>query len=315
MVFRIFQRYNPMEDFMKTIASLVLTYLLFNPTPGAAQTPTSLPEMLTIPGGTCQMGSRAGDADEKPLHAITLSSFYLARTETTFAQFQAFITATHYTTEAERGDGSFIWDSIGWHKEAGINWRHDERGLLRSKTRGDFGQCPVLHVSWNDAARYCNWLSVQSGLPEVYDFQGDSATVMPAVSGYHLPTEAEWEYAAAEGKLEKAPPYSGSGSLNGLGWYSGNSRHRVHPAALLKANALGLYDLTGNVWEWCQDWYDPHFYEKSSGTKDPAGPTKGRERALRGGSWNNNRAHCRSANRSSRYADFRDGSVGFRVAR
>ncbi len=297
---------------MKTIIPLFLACLSLVLPTGAAQTPL-LPEMLAISAGTFQMGSRAGDADEKPLHTATLSGFYLAKTETTFAQFQAFITATAYRTDAERGDGSFIWDSLGWHNQENVNWRHDERGQLRSG--GDFGRYPVLHVSWNDAAHYCNWLSRQSDLVQAYDFQSDSVLIISAATGYRLPTEAEWEYAAAEGKREKAPPFAGPGSLRGLGWYSGNARHRVHPTASLRANALGLYDLSGNVWEWCQDWYDPRYYAKSSGAIDPAGPPNGQERVLRGGSWNNNPAHCRIANRSSRYGDFRDGSVGFRVAR
>ncbi len=271
-----------------------------------------MPSMLPIPGGTFQMGSRAGDADEKPVHAVTVSTFYLARTETTFARFQAFVAATGYLTDAEQGDGSFIWDSLGWHKQEQVNWRHDERGRLRSLTASDFGSYPVLHVSWYDAAHYCNWLSAQSGLQQVYAFQKDTLIVLFSANGYRLPTEAEWEYAAAAGKLQ---PYAGPGSLHALAWYSGTAHGRVHAVAGKKSNGFGFHDLTGNVWEWCHDRYDPRFYEKSRDTTDPAGPATGQERALRGGAWNNNRAHCRVANRSSRYPDFRDGSVGFRVVR
>ncbi len=268
--------------------------------------------MLPISGGTFQMGSRAGDVDEKPVHAVNLGSFYLARTETTFVQFQAFVESSGYVTDAESGDGSFIWDSLGWHKGEQVNWRYDERGHLRSHIPGNFGLFPVIHVSWYDAVHYCNWLSEQSGLRQVYDFQGDTVTINFSANGYRLPGEAEWEYAAAAGKIQ---PFAGPGSLNTLAWYSGNAGHRVHATALQKANGFGLYDLTGNVWEWCYDWYDARFYEQNHKTPDPSGPLTGRERVLRGGSWNNNRAHCRLANRSSRYPDFRDGSVGFRVAR
>ncbi|MEO6037098.1 MAG: SUMF1/EgtB/PvdO family nonheme iron enzyme, partial [Saprospiraceae bacterium] len=195
------------------------------------------------------------------------------------------------------------------------NWRHDEGGRPRSQSPGAFGTYPVLHVSWNDAARYCNWLSGQANLQAVYNLRQDTVSTNFSANGYRLPTEAEWEYAAAAGKAISTQPFAGLGSLNALAWYSGNSHHRVHLTARKKANALGVYDLSGNVWEWCQDWYDPRFYEKSSGASDPCGPPNGQERTLRGGSWNNNPAHCRIANRSSRYADFRDGSVGFRVAR
>ncbi len=261
------------------------------------------------------MGSRAGDADEKPLHSVTLSPFYLANTETTFLQFQAFVEATHYVTDAELGDGSFIWDSLGWHKAEGVNWRHDERGQWRSATPGAFGNYPVLHVSWYDAAHYCNWLSQQSGLTQVYDFQINTLIILPVANGYRLPTEAEWEYAAAAGATAGDQPYAGRGSLNALAWYSGNASGRVHIAATRRPNAFGLSDLTGNVWEWCHDWYDARSYEKNRDAADRSGPSAGQERTLRGGSWNNNRAHCRLANRSSRYPDFRDGSIGFRVAR
>ena len=271
-----------------------------------------LPTVLSIPGGTFSMGSRGGDADEKPVHAVTINPFYLAKTETTFAQFKAFAAASGYITDAELGDGSFVWDSLGWHKQEQVNWRHDERGRWRSRTPGDFGNYPVLHVSWYDAAHYCNWLSKQSGLQQVYDFQENTLKTIFSANGYRLPGEAEWEYAAAGGQIQ---PFAGSGSLDALAWYSGNSRHHVHAVAGKKANEAGLYDLTGNLWEWCHDWYDPRFYAGSREATDPYGLPIGQERALRGGSWNNNRTHCRIANRSSRYPDFRDGSVGFRVAR
>ena len=290
---------------------IIITTLLIVRLPGIAQ----MPDMIPIPGGIFQMGHSAGDADEKPVHKVELSSFYLARTETTFTQFKTFVDACGYVTDAERGDGSFVWDSLGWHKKDQINWRHDERGRLRSRTGGNYGDYPVLHLSWQDAAHYCNWLSMQSGLQQVYTIQEDTVWSTFSATGYRLPSEAEWEYAAAEAKASQAQPYSGSGSLHALAWCSGNSNHRVHATAQRKANKFGLYDLTGNVWEWCHDWYARDFYTQSQAKANPTGPLKGQEHGLRGGSWNNNRAHGRLTNRSSRYPDFRDGSVGFRVAR
>ena len=132
---------------------------------------------------------------------------------------------------------------------------------------------------------------------------------------YRLPTEAEWEYAAASGISTRKSVYAGAGSLGALGWYSGNAMRRVHPVAQKKANLLGLYDLSGNVWEWCHDWYDKNYYAQTQDAVNPAGPFAGETRVLRGGSWNNSGKHCRIANRTSRFTDFRDGSVGFRVAR
>ena len=287
----------------------ISTALSFTPLLGAAQAP----EMRPIPTGTFQMGSLTGDADEKPVHTVTVSSFHLAKTETTFTQFKIFVDATGYVTDAERGDGSFVWDSLGWHKRELVSWRHDERGRLRSRTGGDFGNFPVLHVSWLDAARYCNWLSRQFGLEEAYSFSGDTVNSMYNANGYRLPGEAEWEYAATAGRALADHPAS-SGRLHALAWYSGNANHRVPAGALKNANAFGLHDLQGSVWEWCHDWYARNAYTAKS-KSDAGGPPGGQERALRGGSWNNNGAHCRITNRSSRYPDFRDGSVGFRVAR
>ncbi|MCE7926108.1 MAG: hypothetical protein DYG98_23935 [Haliscomenobacteraceae bacterium CHB4] len=272
----------------------------------------SQPEMIFIPGGSCFLGDSTGDADEKPVHVVLISDFYIAKTETTLAQFKSFAVATGYRTDAELGEGSYVWDSLGWHKSDSICWRYDERGRLRSPEQGDY---PVLHVSWNDATQYCNWLSELAGLQKVYDHQGDTTYVDLTAKGYRLPTEAEWEYAAAEGTAVRRKKYAGSGSFGALAWYSGNAGGHPHSVAGKRPNATGIFDLSGNVWEWCHDWYDKNYYSKSRNTQDPSGPASGETRVLRGGSWNNSGKHLRITNRSSRYPDFRDSSVGFRVAR
>jgi formylglycine-generating enzyme required for sulfatase activity len=271
------------------------------------------PEMVFVKGGTCWLGDTLGDADESPLHSVQLSDFFIAKTETTLAQFEDFIRATAYRTDAGRGEGSYVWDSLGWHKKDGVDWRHTENGRLRPSTQNDY---PVIHVSWNDAAQYCNWLSEQSGLRKVYDFRHDSLfRIDGSANGYRLPTEAEWEYAAAGGKTVKTDPYAGAKQPAAIAWYSGNASRHPHPVGQKRPNALGIHDLSGNVWEWCHDWYDAGFYAKSQHARHPSGPDSGEMRCLRGGSWNNSGKHLRIANRSSRYPDFRDGSVGFRVAR
>ena len=274
------------------------------------------PEMILVKGGTFFMGDTIRDADERPIHRVMLSSFYMAKTETTVAQFKAFADATGYLTDAETGEGSYIWDSLGWHKRDGVNWRHNERGQLLPISEY---QRAVSHITWYDAAHYCNWLSEKNGLQKVYDFQKDTLTIDLSANGYRLPTEAEWEYAARGGHhLEKDREgnlYAGEGNINALGWYSGNANRHVHPVGLKRANSLGIYDLTGNVWEWCHDWYDKNYYAQTRNAENPPGPTFGEYRSLRGGAWNNSGKHCRVASRSSRYPDFRDGSVGFRVAR
>lgn len=289
----------------KIVLPLLSLLLLF-------RTIAAQPEMVALQGGTFIMGFAQGDTDETPLHRVEVSRFFMAKTEVTTAQFEAFIDSTGYQTDAELGDGSYIWDSLGWHKMDGLNWRHTETGHLRPRQDYD---CPVLHVSWYDAAHYCNWLSDMAGLERVYRFFPDSVAGDLMANGFRLPTEAEWEYAAASGISTRKSVYAGAGSLGALGWYSGNAMRRVHPVAQKKANLLGLYDLSGNVWEWCHDWYDKNYYAQTQDAVNPAGPFAGETRVLRGGSWNNSGKHCRIANRTSRFPDFRDGSVGFRVAR
>lgn len=128
---------------------------------------------------------------------------------------------------------------------------------------------PITFVNWYDATAYIEWLAKKSGLP------------------YRLPTEAEWEFAARGGSHTRGLPFSGSENINDVGWYSQNSLGAMHhPVSQLKANELGLYDMTGNVWEWCQDWYNSKFYSVSP-TSNPVGPAVGKVKIGRGGSWYN----------------------------
>ncbi|MCC6463412.1 MAG: formylglycine-generating enzyme family protein [Saprospiraceae bacterium] len=249
------------------------------------------PEMLLIGGGIFPMGDARGDADEKPVRSVFVPSFYLGKTEITLAQFGAFVHASGYRSEAERGDGSYVWTDLGWAKKAGVDWRCDEKGQIRPATEQAF---PVVHVSWNDAAQYCNWLSAAQKRTPVYRFDQDTVWVDSTANGYRLPGEAEWEYAAGGGAGAARVHFAGSQQIAEVAWYAGNSKKSAHPVGLKKPNALGLYDCTGNVWEWCQR------------EKDVC--------SIRGGSWSNNPAHCRISNRSRRFADMRDCNLGFRVA-
>lgn len=270
------------------------------------------PEMVPVKGGTFFAGDSLGDSDERPLRRVALRDFYMAKTETTLAQFDTFVKATGYRTDAEQGGGSYVWTALGWHQKAGVDWRCDEKGGRRPVGSGNY---PVMHVSWNDAAQYCNWLSEKAGFQTVYTFFPDSVAADLTVDGYRLPTEAEWEYAAGGGKERKPYVFSGSHNLHEVAWYAGNARRGAHPAGQKKANALGLHDCSGNVWEWCHDWYAPDYYAQSREALNPSGPAQGALRAVRGGSWSNNPRHCRLSNRSSRFADARDCNLGFRVVR
>jgi formylglycine-generating enzyme required for sulfatase activity len=159
---------------------------------------------------------------------------------------------------------------------------------------------PVTSVSWNDAVSYCETLTNRerqaSRLPEGY--------------AYRLPTEAEWEYAARGGSHGRNTQYAGSNSIGDVAWYRENSEGKTHPVGQKQANELGLYDMSGNVWEWCHDWYGSY---SSVSRTDPTGPDVGSFRANRGGTWEHFAWYCRVAFRSS-YSPTRPYyNLGFRV--
>lgn len=212
------------------------------------------------------MGSNDGNANEKPVHQVTLNNYYIGKYEVTLAQFKAFIEDSGYNTDAEKGTGgygSYIWENGNWNNKDGINWRHDVNGKLQSDDRH-----PVIHISWNDAMEFCKWLSSKTG------------------KNFTLPTEAEWEYAARGGNKSKGYQYAGSNEIGSVAWHSDNSGYKTHPVGLKQANELGLYDMSGNVWEWCSDWYGENYYANSP-ANNPKGPDAGSLRVLRGGSWLN----------------------------
>lgn len=270
------------------------------------------PALAYLSGGSFLMGDSSHDVDERPVCQVQISPFFIGKYEVTVGEFSEFMAATGYRTEAERGDGSYAWDATGWNKKAAAHWRCDESARLLPDSA--FSR-PVAHVSWLDAAQYCNWLSRRDTLLPVYSIRGDTVTVNFSATGYRLPTEAEWEYAAAGGFSVKKWLYAGDADLKKVAWFSNNSTRRLHPVGQKRPNQAGIFDLCGNVWEWCHDWYDPRAYSSGFNAVNPSGPVRGSLRALRGGSVSNNASHCRIANRSSRYPDYRDGNVGFRVAR
>jgi formylglycine-generating enzyme required for sulfatase activity len=149
---------------------------------------------------------------------------------------------------------------------------------------------PIVNVTWEDAAAYAQW------------------------AGKRLPTEAEWEYAARGGRLSKGYTYSGGNDLGAVAWYDGNSGKQTHPVGERVPNELGLYDMSGNAWEWCADWYDKNYYYLISPKQDPKGPSSGYFRAVRGGSWSNLGSDCRLTSRGGDYPSFRYDYFGFRCA-
>jgi len=162
---------------------------------------------------------------------------------------------------------------------------------------------PVEQVSWDDAVEFCRKLTDKCANAQV------GAGLKPAPT-FRLPTEAEWEYACRAGNRGKWCFGDDEAELGDYAWYSANSGSTTHPVAQKKPNAWGLYDMHGNVWEWCADWYGDY---PTDDANDPQGPSSGSYRVLRGGSWNSNPGNCRSANRNDLVPSFRYYNLGFRV--
>ncbi len=259
----------------------------------SSYTPSGIvPSMVLVEKGSFTMGNTWGDGDddEKPVHQVTLTyDFYIGKYETTFDEYDAFCNAT----------GRSKPDDKGWGR----------------------GSRPVIYVSWNDAIAYCNWLSEKEKLPKAYDNNGNlldkdgRVTIDPSkVVGYRLPTEAEWEYAARGGNKSKGYKYAGSDSVNDVAWYDSNSGSKTQEVGKKAPNELGIYDMSGNVWEWCSDWWDSGYYSKSP-TTNPYNSTAGSGRVGRGGSWRSDAAGARVAGRGAGSPARAGDDLGFRITR
>ena len=182
------------------------------------------------------------------------------------------------------------------------------------------GDNPAVYVNWFDAALYLNWLSERHGKQKVYQLTNPQeglwgtvydVEIFPDSNGYRLPTEVEWEFAARGGNKTQGYEYSGSDTLDVAGWYSDNANSRTHPVGQKKPNELGLYDMSGNVWEWCRDWYADYDAEK---TDNPTGSDEeGAYRVVRGGSWYDLPGYCRVACRNGFSPVGRHFIIGFRL--
>lgn len=240
-------------------------------------------EFAAIPAGSFQMGSNNGNGDERPVHQVTISRpFLMQRTPVTVAQFKAFAEATGYQTGVEKMGGPRIWLNGGHSmQDPSINWRNN---------KGD--DRPVVWMGWGDARAYTHWLN---GLN-------------PGMN-YRLPTEAEWEYACRAGTV--GDHY---GELPAIAWYQNNSGNKLQPVAQKQPNAFGLFDMLGNVWQWCQDWQGS--YPDGHAT-DPKGPEFGAHHACRGGAFSSPPQAIRASRRKDWVALNDAGRwgeiVGFRV--
>ncbi len=219
-----------------------------------------------------------GDNDfdpEKPIHGVRLSRpFYIRANEVTVAEFRNFVKATGYKTTAEAENGSWLWTGSQWEQKMDANWLNPYFKQADNN--------PVCCMSWYDAIEYCNWLSQEHGLTACYKINGLNITCDFSADGFRLPTEAEWEFAARGGKMSKGYAFSGSDIKDDVAWDLENSNGTSHPVGMKKPNELGIYDMSGNVAEWCWDWYENY---SSSSQTDPKGPNTGSKRVLRGGSY------------------------------
>lgn len=189
---------------------------------------------------------------------------------------------------------------LGKYEVTQGQWKAVMENNPSSFKKGD--NYPVECVSWDDAMEFCKKLTENER----------AAGRLPSGYAYTLPTEAQWEYAARGGRKANAYyVYGGGDDLDSVGWYGDNSDRTTQPVGQKRANELGLYDMSGNVSEWCRDWYGDY---PSGDITNPVGPANGSNRVNRGGSWRSKTRHCRSADRSSAGPAFRNNGVGFRVA-
>jgi len=256
------------------------------------------PGFVYLPARTFIMGNAQGlgDADEFPLHSVTLESFCIAEHEVTQGQFQRV---------------------MGFNPSIGYGVGPD---------------IAVYNVNWYTAIKYCNLSSIADGLTPVYWINGstdpDTWGAVPLVNdniwnavicnwdanGYRLPTEAEWEYAARAGTNDPDHLYAGSNNPDSVAWYQANSYANAHEVATKNPNALGIYDMSGNVSEWCWDWYGADYYNTGPNL-NPRGPDTGIWRDMRSGYWGHTAYYCRVAHRSCNPPDMVSFNFGFRLCR
>lgn len=258
--------------------------------------------MVWIEPGTFTMGSptteRKRGRDERQ-HEVTISrGFWMGTCEVSVDQWSLFVQENGYETEAERGDGLSQWIRGQWQRVAGSRWNNP--GFPQT------GQHPVVGVSWNDAMAFCRWITEKER----------AAGRLLEGFRYTLPTEAQWEYACRAGY--EGPFLPNVKSMNDEFWYRFGdglggilAEDHTHPTCTRRPNAWGLYNVHGNVLEWCQDWYSIDLEDNAI---DPVGPALGVERVCRGGAWPNYTASIRSAFRGHDVPSNRGNNLGFRLS-
>jgi formylglycine-generating enzyme required for sulfatase activity len=302
---------------MKNFIRLFFLVLIFSPLITLyAQT---APETVKVEGGTFQMGNpyaeatKKGDADEKPVHSVTLSSYYIGKYEVTVKEYKEFISDKTFTEFSSlrshklpsKPDSAWLAE----HPDTKNYW------ALQSTTWwGWVDQYPMQHITWYDAIAYCNWLSEKLGLEKCYYVNDDFGVSCDFTkNGYRLPTEAEWEFAARGGTKSKGYRYSGSDNSADVAWYDDTSFLRgPQKIGTKSANELGIYDMSGNVWEWCYDYFG---YYTSAAQTNPKYETSTGYRILRGGSWHYAGNYTTVTTRDGPEPGFTNFMYGFRIAK
>ncbi len=235
--------------------------------------PKTPKDMVYVKGGTFQMGSTNDDSVKMLVHSVTVNKFYIGKYEVTQKEWE------------------------------------DVMGSNPSRKYGFGNNYPVYFVSWYDAVEFCNAKSETESLTPCYDLNYWSCDF--TANGYRLPTEAEWEFAARGGNRSNGYQYSGSNDIDSVAWYRNNASKKTHPVGRKEANELGVYDMTGNVFEWCNDWYERY---SSSSQTNPRGASTGSDRVYRGGS-SGGRTGLNLAFRHCINPDYGDGHLGFRIVK
>ncbi|MBA3273594.1 MAG: formylglycine-generating enzyme family protein [Chthoniobacterales bacterium] len=276
-----------------------------DPTPVTSTQPaTTQPnDMVLLAGGAFDMGTNDGQTYERPVHRVSLKPYWIDKREVAVRDFKKFVDVTGFITEAEKfgWSGVFTPAARDWGRVDGANWHHPEGPNAAAAEMNE----PVTHISYADATAYAEW------------------------AGKRLPTEAEFEFAARGGHERRI--YAWGNDLTPAGMHLANNWQGVFPENDLGSddfksvapvgsyppNDYGLYDITGNVWEWCSDWFSEDYY-RNSPADNPKGPDFGQERVQRGGSWLCSENYCvgyRVASRQKTAPDSGLNNLGFRCVR